>query len=124
MWVLAIYDLILGNFARRDKIITINLGLSLFINVILWIALILNFWHVNEFVVLRYNIYFGISAFGFWYNLLWLPLSGLIILLINFLLSFYFYKNQKFLSYLLVFTALCSQVIITTAVSLLIYINY
>lgn len=41
-----------------------------------------------EAVFLHYNIYFGIDLTGSWYQLLWLPGSGVAILLVNGLIAF------------------------------------
>lgn len=116
-------DSILMSPGRRDKLILMNLFLSLALNMVLWLLLILNFWQAREYIILGYNIYFGISAFGQWYQILLLPLLGLIVILLNFSLSFYLYLKEKLISYFLASTALIFHLIIFLASVIIIYVN-
>ncbi|MFA5029269.1 MAG: hypothetical protein WC518_00780 [Patescibacteria group bacterium] len=118
-----LHELIWVNPAKRDKVILINLSLALLINLALIAALIFNFWWAKEFIILRFNIYFGISSLGAWYKVFLMPLIGLIIIVVNFLLSFYFYLKEKLLSYYLAAAALVCNLILLVAGALLIYIN-
>lgn len=110
--------------AKRDRIILVNLFLSLLINVSLWAVLLFNFWQMPEYIVTRYNIYFGISALNAWYWILLMPLLGLVIFVINFLLAFNLYLKQKFLSYFLSFGVLAFNFVLLLAGLLLVYENW
>lgn len=116
-------ELILSGTARRDKLVLVNLAVGLLANVILWIILVFNFWGSVEYIILRYNIYFGISSFGPWWRILLLPLIGLLILVINFGNAFYFHFHNRILSYFLSFGAAGLNIILLAAGLLLIYIN-
>jgi len=118
-----IQDLLLNNPAKRDRLIIINLVFSLLINVVLWLTLILNFWQSSEYIVLRYNIYFGISSFGPWQNIFIIPILGLIFIIINLFFSFYFYLKMQILSYFFVLTSSLFNIVLLVVVFLLSYIN-
>lgn len=58
--------------------------------------------------VLHYNFYFGIDLLGGGSNLIYIPIVGFMIFLINFLLAFWIYnkKEEFFASYFILFAAL------------------
>lgn len=123
MLLLKLRELIYDNPAKRDKIIITNLVLCLLVNVILWVLLLLKFWNFGEYIILDYNIYFGISMLGPWYQVLIMPLLGLLAIIIDFLLSFYMYLKNLLVSRCLVFTALGINLIILVAGLFLILVN-
>lgn len=119
----ALREFIVSNPGRRNKIFLLNLILVLIINLMAWLLLIVNFWQRNEYIILGYNIYFGISDLGIWYKIYLLPLIGLVVAIVNFLLALYFYLPARVLSYFLSFTASIVNLIMLTASLLLIYSN-
>lgn len=114
---------IINSPAKRDKVVIINLILGLLVNIAVWAVLIFAFGRSSEYIILRYNIYFGISSLGPWYNVLALPLWGLVAIIVNLLIGFRLYLRQKLLAYLLSFTAVISNVIILAATFFIYYIN-
>lgn len=116
-------DSILMSPAKRDRLITMNLFLSVALNVVLWALLIFNFWQNDQYVVLGYNIYFGISSFGLWYKILLMPVLGIAVILLNFSLSFSLYLKEKIISYFLAFVASIFHIIIFLAALVIIYVN-
>ena len=124
MILLRLEELILLNPAKRDKLIMINFFSGVLINIVLWAILIFNFWQSSEYVILRYNIYFGISDFGPWYKILWLPFWGAVILAINYPAAFYFYLRQRPLSYYMAAVATGVNLIMLVVAALLVYINW
>lgn len=119
----ALTEFIRNNPGRRNKIFLLNLGLVFIVNLIMWLLLIVNFWQRSDYIILGYNIYFGISDLGVWYEIYLLPLVGLIIAVINFLLALYFYLPARVLSYFLAFTASIINFILFVASLLLVYSN-
>lgn len=109
--------------AKRDRLVMMNLFLSVAINVVLWALLIFNFWQSSKYVVLGYNIYFGISDFGPWYQSLVMPILGLVVIFLNFSLGFSLYLKEKILSYFLAFVASIFNIIIFLAALIIIYVN-
>ncbi|PIT88284.1 MAG: hypothetical protein COU29_03390 [Candidatus Magasanikbacteria bacterium CG10_big_fil_rev_8_21_14_0_10_36_32] len=70
----------------------------------------------QEQYFLHYNIIFGVDLVGDWWKLLFIPIGGLIILIVNFLLSISCYNKDKVLSRLFtVFTAIFQLCLVLTA---------
>ncbi|PIS06166.1 MAG: hypothetical protein COT80_01175 [Candidatus Buchananbacteria bacterium CG10_big_fil_rev_8_21_14_0_10_33_19] len=118
-----IQDSILMSPAKRDKLVMTSLLFSVVINTFLWILLIFNFWQGSEYIVLSYNIYFGISGFGLWYQVLLMPAMGLLFIIFNFAIAFYVYLKEKIISYFLSFGALLVNIIIFLAALIIINVN-
>ena len=117
-------ELVVKSPARRDKLIIIPLVLSSLIILIELAAVPLVFRTFKDYIILHYNIYFGISSLGHWSKLFFIPLLGLLIVAVNYFLAFYyFYLKDKFLGYFLALTALVYNLITLAALFLIIYIN-
>lgn len=123
MILIKLHEIFFTSPVRRDKIVLANLVLSVLMNILLWLFLTVIFWQASDFIVLRYNIYFGISLFGPWWQILSVPLTSLLFILINFSAAFYFYLNYRALSYFLSFAATATGLILLVAGLFLIYIN-
>lgn len=107
----------------NDKFMLVSFILTLLLNIILWGFL---FWRVRptEYpIYLHYNIYFGIDLIGAWYQIYIIPLSGLAVFLINFMISLIIYNKEKIISYFLMITALLSQLFLILSALFIIYLN-
>lgn len=94
-------------------------------NVANWAALKIFIQPVDLPIILHYNVYFGVDMLGGWKNLFLLPAVGLILFLINFFLSLYFYKRkERIASYLLLMATLMIQLSLIVASVSVIIINY
>jgi len=122
-------DKIKNSPARRNKTLLILMILSFIINVLLWIFL---YWQIKKIIdsnpeyttiPLHYNVFFGIDKYGEWYKIFFMPLTGLIIFLVNSITSFMIYSKKNILSYFLTLITLISQVILAIAGTLIILIN-
>lgn len=77
----------------------------------------------SQIVPLHYNILIGVSHIGHWTKLLYIPLSGLIIFIINFFLVYKVYIDEnRFLTNFLLFSTLSIQIILLTAIILIIHL--
>lgn len=129
MFIYDIGEKIFNSLGKRDKVIIVSFAGALFINLATWLAVLLFFrkigWSVSpeDFVILRYNIYFGISSFGQWYKLLFAPLVGFLVVLINLPFSLLSYLNYKIAAYILALSAVITNIAGLVAVLLLTYIN-
>lgn len=123
MLLLKINELLSLSPARRDPWILAMTALAGVCNLILWGVLLWRFAGATEFIILQYTIYFGISALGPWYQILLLPLSGLVILVLNFWISMRWYLHEKLMSYCVMTTALAVNALLLTAGFFLLYIN-
>lgn len=109
--------------AKRDKIIITSLVSSLFFVVLSGVIIPIVFWQTKEFVILKYNIYFGISSLGPWYQLWLLPLYGLLFLIADYFLAFKYFLRYHLLTYFLVISGLAINLILFISLLLIIYIN-
>jgi hypothetical protein len=116
-------DLILMSPAKRNKVILVNIILSLLINIVVWVAFIVVFRGSDEYIVLGYNMYFGISSLGPWYQILIMPAIGAFVILLNFGLCFYLYLKDRTLSYFLAVATSVFNVLMALASFILIYVN-
>lgn len=98
----------------KDKFIRYGLLISLFLNLFLWILLYEKIPIRVEPIVLRYNIYVGINLIGFWWQVYYLPLIGLAIIVFNFLLAKMMFIKERFLSNIIsVVTVICQFFLVT-----------
>lgn len=105
----------------QDKKIFSLLGLALVLNFLTWFFILINFWGFDQPIILHANILFGIDSVGPWQRLLILPLLGLGIFVIHFVLIFYFNFQQKyFFVYLLNISLLVIEIILLISVVLII----
>ena len=107
----------------KNKTYRWNFFVSAILNLMTWIFL---YWQIQpqvEPVVLRYNIYFGINLIGPWWQVFWWPLLGLIILIVNFILANWMLRNNRFLSYFLVYTATLCQILLAVVSFFAVLIN-
>jgi hypothetical protein len=116
-------DLLSLSPARRDLWILGMTAVAGVLNLVLWVLLLWRFAGATEFIILQYTIYFGISALGLWYQILLLPLSGLLIILLNFWIAMRWYLHEALMSYCVMVTAAAVNAILLTAGIFLIYIN-
>lgn len=127
-----IYQGLIGNFKFffaeeyfRSGIVIWLLILSLFFNLADWISLKIFVKAVDFPIILHYNVYFGVDSIGNYKEIYLIPAIGIILLIVNLLLSFYFYKNkERIASYLLLMAVLMIQLSLLVASIGLILINY
>jgi len=120
---LKLFDLVEKTPAKRDHVIFPAMILAAILNVSAWLAVLIGFWRFKDFIILQYNIYFGISSFGSWQQLLLLPLAGLVVSIMDLLWAFKLYLEYRILSRVLAVTAVIFNLILLSAVGLLIYMN-
>lgn len=101
----------------------IILLISLVLNLANWFWLLWRIRPQTEQIFLHYNILFGVDYIGEWWRVLFLPISGLIILLINAVIGWYYFNQNKFVAYLLNFTGLLCQIFLLIASAILIFLN-
>jgi len=108
-----------------DKLILVMLIGALAINIANWIVLALLVRDVDFPIILHYNVYFGVDLTGNWKQSFYLPIIGLVLLLVNWVLSYFFYSiNKKVASYLVLGAAVIVQINLLVASLGIIIINY
>ena len=95
------------------------------LNLVNW-GLIAYFIRPVDFpIILHYNVYFGVDVIGDWWQVYYLPLIGLLILLANTILGYFFYQQkERIVAHLLMLATFIAQIGITIAVACLLMINY
>jgi hypothetical protein len=97
-------------------------SLSLFLNLFSW------FWFKSQLpntseLFLHYNVLFGVDYIGESWRIYFVPLLGIIILFVNFLIGWFLYKKDKFMAHILNFTTLICQIIVVMVSFLLVFLN-
>lgn len=96
---------------------------SVSIFIITLIVIIIKIVNSSDVVALRYNIIVGVSEIGSRYQLLQLPLSGLLIGVVNFVLTKLNKSNQQILPLLASTVTLATNIILLFAALLLFQVN-
>ena len=103
--------------------ISIVAGLALAINLFSWFWLSIQIPSTGEQLFLHYSVLYGVDYIGDGWKIFYVPLLGMIILVINVLLGWIFYNKDKFMAQLLNFAALVCQIFILITVFLLVFLN-
>ncbi len=77
----------------------------------------------EDLYYLHYNVIFGVDLVGPWWRMLFLPVNGLLIILVNYVISFLLYDKYKFLSYLVSFITVLLEVLLLLGTMLTIRMN-
>jgi hypothetical protein len=107
----------------KDKQIMGVLFLSILLNIFIWIFLLQNQRENSYPIILHYNLFFGVDYLGDYKNIYLIPLSGLIIIVVNSILGHLLYLKEKLASYFLVFIIFIIQVFLLIDSYLIIKIN-
>lgn len=99
------------------------LGVALLINIITWVLILWKIPPTDNTVFLHYNIYFGIDRTGSWWQLLVIPGSGAVILLLNTAIILLFKKLDALVAALLSALTLGLQMMSLVAAIFVILLN-
>lgn len=95
-----------------SKYSLIVLGVSVIVNLSIWLLLYIRVEPSEYPIPLHYNIYTGIDAIDYWYKIFIIPAFGLGTILINLIIGLFFNNKEKFVSYILYTAALIIQILI------------
>ncbi len=107
----------------RDWRNLVPLILTIGIQIFCWMYILLNIKPSAGRLFLHYNIVFGVDLLGEWWKIFYLPLGGIIILLINLIASCLLYKKERFLSRLLSIWIFIIHIYLSVEVYLLVRLN-
>jgi len=110
-------------FLFNNKIARVNLFFSLFLNIFIWFVML---WYIRDFpeiIPLHYNIYFGIDLLGPWYQIFFIPVSGLITILANYFLAIIYWQKNILLSYFLIGVTTLIQILLLASALAIIYLS-
>lgn len=78
----------------------------------------------NEYPLpLYYDVYQGVSVIDFWSNLFYLPILGLVIIAINYVLSVVIVEKDVMISYFLNIASIVVQIILFVALFWIVYLQ-
>ncbi len=107
----------------KDKQIMTILFLSVLLNIFIWIFLFQNQKENSYPIILHYNLFFGVDYLGNYEKVYLIPLSGLIVIIVNSILGHLLYLKEKLAVYFLVFIIFIIQVFLLINSYLIIRIN-
>jgi len=109
----------------KNIIIVWLLILGLMANLANWVILKILIQPVDFPIILHYNVYFGVDSKGDYRQVFGIPLIGLFLFLVNFILSKYVYKKEERIAcYLLLMATLMMQINLIVYALSIILINY
>lgn len=107
----------------RDLWISVPLIGVLLIQIFLWWDLVANIRPDVGQVFLHYNIIFGVDLVGDWWQIFYMPLAGIMVIMVNFLFSSLSYSFDKFLARLLSFWVLFFHLFLMASIIFLVKLN-
>lgn len=107
----------------RDLWISAPLLGVILIQVFLWAYLISSIGPDAGQIFLHYNIIFGVDLVGDWWKIYYLPLAGVLVVLLNYIFSIFFYATDKFLARLLSGAVLFFHLFLLVGTVLLVRLN-
>lgn len=96
----------------HDRFSLITILTSLFLNIGIWLFMAFRLKPSEYPVPLHFNIYFGIDVIDKWSSAFIIPVIGLIVVVLNMLLSFLIYPQEKFISHFLSGSSLFIQILL------------
>jgi hypothetical protein len=113
-----------GGYSDNPIILWLSIT-SLVANVANWIVLKIFVKPIEGDIILHYNVYFGVDSTGGYREIYFLPVAGIFILVFNFFLGVFFFKNkERIVSYVLLMAALMANLCLIIASATVILINY
>ena len=106
-----------------DQFLRMGLLLGALFNIMTWLLLAYRTNFFPDVMPLHYNIYYGIDSYGPWFYIFMMPTIGVIVLLVNVLVSFVTLHREKLLSYILVGVASFTQLVILISTFAIIAVN-
>lgn len=91
--------------------------------IFIWVYVLANIHPSAGQLFLHYNVIFGVDLIGEWWQVYYLPAAGLLVLIVNYGLSLFFYRNDKVLARLLSFFTVFFHTFLLIAVILIVNKN-
>lgn len=108
----------------KDKFILIPLSVNLLSVFSLFFYLLFSFQKAGEKTIfLHYTVHLGVDLIGSKSQIYFLPLGAFLVVILNSVLSYFIYLNQKYLSRALIAATLFIQIFLWAAGAFLVFIN-
>lgn len=101
---------------RKERVIVNFLKITFLLNLFLWFFIYLNYKKLGKITIIHYSVLTGVDQIDDKIFLFKMPLVGLAILIINFiLLNILYRKGEKLLSYFIVLSSLVINIFLILA---------
>ena len=117
---MAIYPLKLYIKYRPNLILLVT---SLVLNAVSWFWLLWNIRPQTEEIFLHYTVLYGVDLVGPWSKVLYLPISGLFIILVNAFIGWILFREDRFFAQIFNGVAVFCQCILLIATTILVFLN-
>jgi hypothetical protein len=107
----------------RDRYLLVVFSASWFLLVLNLILVYLQLGDITTPLIIHFDVYKGIDFLGSRKDVFGILASGATMLLINLLLAEFFYRRERFLSYILTFLSLILSILILIATSVIVSVN-
>ena len=107
----------------KDKWVWAPAAVAVFFCVLMMVYGAIYVRATTETIFLHYNVVFGVDLIGEWWKLFYVPLSSLVIFVVNFGLSWWIYGQDKILSRFLTFIAAILSIFLSLAFYLAVGLN-
>lgn len=107
----------------KDPWVLLPLIISALSEGYMWYYILSNLGGRNDNLFLHYNIIFGVDLVGSWWKILFLPLGGLAVIVVNYLLSLWLYNIDKIVARMLTMFCGVFLLFLSLAVYLIVDIN-
>lgn len=101
----------------------ILLASAVLLNLAIWAWLLWQIKPTGEAIFLHYNVLFGVDLIGEWWKILYLPIAGAVILIVNAVLGWLMFSRDKFIAQFLNAVAVLCQIFLLLAAALLVFLN-
>jgi len=92
---------LISHYFWHDKLVFISFVFGITVNILFWVFLFLKLKTLEEIIPLHSNVYFGIDMIDSKYELLKMPILGMVIAIVNTFLAFKIYKHERINAYFL-----------------------
>lgn len=99
------------------------LAVGALMNAVIWGWLLWQIRPQEQLLFLHYNVLFGVDRIGPWWRVFELPLIGLLVLLVNALIGWYFFEKDKTVGYILNVVTIVAHVYLAVGAYLLVFLN-
>jgi len=101
----------------------IMLAAAILVNIFTWVWILFQIRPQDALIFLHYNVLFGVDFIGEWWRVYYLPLTGLFIIVINFVIGWLLFQKDKFISIILQSVSLICQIFLLVVSALLVFLN-
>lgn len=103
--------------------VLLMLGVAGILNLAAWIEILVHIHPSATPIFLHYNILFGIDEIGPWSDLLWLPIGGAAIIVVNAAIGWLMFAKERCIEYILLAMSVLIEIHLLIAAFFLVSLN-